>query len=94
MKKEYEELQQNHKQFRKLLDEVEELNAKKRNLINQVLDVSTLDPRVKAAIGRVADDMQEERKDIIEMEETEEHEYRENISRLEEKTKEVTGDKK
>lgn len=94
MKQEYEELQQNHKQFHKLLDEVEELNAQKRNLINQLLDASTLDPRVKAAIGRIADDMQEERKDIIEMEETEEHEYRENLIRLEEKTKENTDDKK
>ncbi len=94
MKKEYEELQQNHKQFRKLLDEVEELNAQKRNLINQLFDARTLDPSVKASIGRIADDMKEEMKDIIEIKEIEDREYRENISRLEEKTKEVTDDKK
>lgn len=94
MKQEYEDLQQKHKQFCKLLDEVEELNAQKRNLINQLFDARTLDPSVKASIGRIADDMKEEMKDIIEIKEIEDREYRENISRLEEKTKEVTDDKK
>ncbi len=94
MKQEYEDLQQKHKQFCKLLDEVEELNAKKRNLMNQLFDARTLDPSVKASIGRIADDMKEEMKDIIEIKEIEDREYRENISRLEEKTKEVTDDKK
>lgn len=94
MKQEYEDLQQKHKQFCKLLDEVEELNAQKRNLMNQLFDARTLDPSVKASIGRIADDMKEEMKDIIEIKEIEDREYRENISRLEEKTKEVTDDKK
>lgn len=65
MKQEYEDLQQKHKQFRKLLDEVEELNAQKRNLMNQLFDARTLDPSVKASIGRIADDMKEEIKNSL-----------------------------
>lgn len=87
MQEKIEDLEQEHNRFRKMLDEIEELNNKKMNLVNAMLDSQTLDDSTKSHMYKVADYMEEERKHVSEIGDAEEREYKENLRQLEEKQK-------